>query len=135
MPTICYELGNYYLILTNIVLNLHAQMFPENPQHMLRAYEEAIKIPYGYLLVNLKPDTPSSEHLKTQVFQDERVAKSEHKKSTYISIGDEYNNSEEEEEPEPSDPLHPGVWHLMTWTCRPFVGDSSEDYPIEWMPF
>ncbi len=24
MPTICYELGNYYLILTNIVLNVHA---------------------------------------------------------------------------------------------------------------
>ncbi len=24
MPIICYELGNYYLILTNIVLNVHA---------------------------------------------------------------------------------------------------------------
>ncbi len=24
MPTICYELGNYYLILTNIVLNVPA---------------------------------------------------------------------------------------------------------------
>ncbi len=26
MPTICYELGNYYLILTNIVLNVHAKV-------------------------------------------------------------------------------------------------------------
>ncbi len=23
----------------------------------------------------------------------------------------------------------------MTWTCMPFVGDSSEDYLIAWMPF
>ncbi len=26
MPTICYELGNYYLILTNIVFNVHVAL-------------------------------------------------------------------------------------------------------------
>ncbi len=139
----------HYVVLCNMpadkrqISSMSTQMYPENPQHMLRAYEEAIKIPYGYLLVDLKPDTPSSEPLMTQVFQDERVDKSEHKKSLYISNGDEYNDSEErkeedeeeEEEPEQSGPLHPDVWYLMAWTCIPFVGDSSEDYPIAWIPF
>ncbi len=93
--------NSHYVVLFNMpadnrqISSMSTQMVPENPQHMHRAYEEAIKIPYGYLLVDLKPDTPSSEHLKTQVFQDERVDKSEHKKSPYISNGDEYNDSEE----------------------------------------
>ncbi len=47
------------------ISSMSTHMFPENPQHMLRSLEEAIKIPYGYLVVNQKPDTPSSEHLKT----------------------------------------------------------------------
>ncbi len=30
MPTICYELANYYVILTNKVLDVHAQLKKKN---------------------------------------------------------------------------------------------------------
>ncbi len=65
--------NSHYVVLFNMpankrqILSMSTQMFPENPQHMLRAYEEAIKISYGFLLVDLKPDTPSSESLKARV--------------------------------------------------------------------
>ncbi len=92
--------------------------------------------------MDLKPDIPSSECLKTQVFQDEREDKNEHNKSP-ISVMDiniltqknEKKKMKKEKKPNLSGPLHPDVWYLMAFTCMPFVGDSSEDYKIAWIPF
>ncbi len=79
--------NSHYVVLCNMpadkrkISSIRTQMFPEIPEHIFRVLEEAIKMHYGCLLVDLKHDTQSSEHLKSQVFQDERVDMSENKKS------------------------------------------------------
>jgi hypothetical protein len=58
----------HYLVLFNNpvdrqqVMTLARQMYPENPQYVLRHFKEATSKPYGYLLIDLKPTTP--EHLR-----------------------------------------------------------------------
>lgn len=47
------------------VMTLARQMYPDNPQHLLRHFKEATSKPYGYLLVDLKPTT--SEHLRMRI--------------------------------------------------------------------
>lgn len=46
-------------------MNLARQMYPDNPQHLLRYFKEATSKPYGYLLVDFKPTT--SEHLRMRI--------------------------------------------------------------------
>jgi hypothetical protein len=48
---------------------LARQMYPHNSDRMLQIYKEATQEPYGYLLVDLKPETPESERLKTDIFK------------------------------------------------------------------
>ena len=45
------------------VMTLARQMYPGRLQTFMDAYDEAIKKPYGYLLVDLKPTTSSDERL------------------------------------------------------------------------
>lgn len=58
----------HYMVLFNNpvdkqqIMILSRQMYPENPQHLLRHFKEATSKPYGYLLIDLKPTTP--EHLR-----------------------------------------------------------------------
>ncbi len=88
--------NSHYVVLFNMPADkrqiplMSTQMFPENLQHLLRASEESIKITYGYQVVDQNPDILPTEHLKTQVFQDERVDKSQRTKSSYKRNGDEY---------------------------------------------
>lgn len=55
----------HYMVLFNNpvdkqqIMTLSRQMYPENSQHLLRHFKEATSKPYGYLLVDLKPTTPS----------------------------------------------------------------------------
>lgn len=61
----------HYLVLFNNpvdrqqVMTLARQMYPVNPQHLLRHFKEATSKSYGYLLVDLKPTT--SEHLRMRI--------------------------------------------------------------------
>lgn len=61
----------HYLVLFNNpvdrqqVMTLARQMYPNNPQHLLRHFKEASSKPYEYLLVDLKPTT--SEHLRMRI--------------------------------------------------------------------
>jgi hypothetical protein len=48
---------------------LARQMYPHNSDRMLQIYKEATQEPYGYLLVDLKPETHESERLKTDIFK------------------------------------------------------------------
>ena len=45
------------------VLTLARQMYPRRSQMFMDAYEKAVAKPYGYLLVDLKPTTPSDQRL------------------------------------------------------------------------
>ena len=38
--------------------------------HMIHAFNDATSIPHGYLLVNLKPNTPDYLRFRTQIFQN-----------------------------------------------------------------
>ena len=55
--------------------------------HMIHAFNDATSIPHGYLLVDLKPNTPDYLRFRTQIFQN-WFTKSDHK--DLLSIFQEY---------------------------------------------
>jgi len=50
---------------------LAKQMYPSCSQFAVEAYKDATGCPYGYLLVDLKPDTDEQYRLRTNIFPDE----------------------------------------------------------------
>ena len=42
-------------------------MFPHKPNYMMEEYKRATAKPYGYLVVDLKPDTPEHDRLKANI--------------------------------------------------------------------
>ena len=71
------SLNAHYLVLfknvrdSTQVANLARQMFPGNSHFMLEAFRDATLIPYGYLLVDLRPDTDEKCRLRTNIFPGE----------------------------------------------------------------
>jgi hypothetical protein len=72
------SLNSQYLILfknprdTSQIMHLARQMYPSNKaKAMIKAYENATSIPYGTLVVDLKPDTPAAVRLRGNVLPDE----------------------------------------------------------------
>ena len=63
----------HYIILFNNpvdkqqVMTLGRQMYPEKPHHLVNHFNEAVSKPYGYLLVDLKPNTPEHSRLKSNI--------------------------------------------------------------------
>ena len=49
------------------------QMFPANSKFLVDAFEDATSEPYGYLLVDLRPDTPEEYRVRTRIFPDENT--------------------------------------------------------------
>lgn len=62
------------------VMTLARQMYPDNSQHLIRHFKEATEKPFGYLLIDLKPTTPESMRMRTDVFIDMPIK--EHKLET-----------------------------------------------------
>ena len=50
---------------------LARQMYPSGSKFAVEAYRDATGEPYGYLLVDLKPDTDERYRLRTKIFPDE----------------------------------------------------------------
>ena len=50
---------------------LAKQMYPSGSQFAVEAYKDATGCPYGYLLVDLKPDTDEQHRWRTNIFPDE----------------------------------------------------------------
>ncbi len=50
------------------VLHLSRQMYPHDPKVLEQAFMDATKAPYGYLFLNLKPETPEACRLLTNIF-------------------------------------------------------------------
>lgn len=67
----------HYLILfksprdTSQVNHLARQIFPLNVKYMTESFEDATAPPYGYLLCDLKPETPNDFRLRTNIFPGE----------------------------------------------------------------
>ena len=50
------------------IMNLAKQMYPGNSKFMLEAYENATEKPYGYLVIDLRSNTPEEFRLRTNIF-------------------------------------------------------------------
>lgn len=49
---------------------LGRQMFPNNPRFLTAAFEDATSEPYGYLVIDLRPETPESYRIRADMFGD-----------------------------------------------------------------
>ena len=47
-------------------------MYPGNAKFLIEAFGDATSKPYGYLLIDLKPDTEERLRIRTNIFKDER---------------------------------------------------------------
>ena len=71
------SLNSHYLVLFKNpsdklqVLTLAKQMYPGLPDFFLKQYEEAVRRPYGYLLIDLKTTTRDECRLRTNVLLGE----------------------------------------------------------------
>ena len=72
------SLNTHYLVLFKTPrdkqqINILArQMFPTHTSYMMDQFERATQRPYGYLLVDLKPNTPEQQRLRTNVLPGEK---------------------------------------------------------------
>ena len=53
--------------------HLARQMYPGRVKFVQEAFKDATSVPYGYLLVDLKQDTPEDMRLRTAIFPDDGV--------------------------------------------------------------
>ena len=71
------SLNSHYLVLFKNprdklqILTLAKQMYRKQTDFFLNQYEEAVKIPYGYLLIDLKTTTQYNSRLRTNVLPSE----------------------------------------------------------------
>ena len=55
------------------ITNLAKQMYPDRVKFIQEAFADATSTPYGYLLVDLKQDTPEDLRLRTSILPDDVV--------------------------------------------------------------
>ena len=55
------------------VTHLAKQMYPGRVNFVQEAFKDATNVPYGYLLVDLKQDTPEDLRLRTTILPDDAV--------------------------------------------------------------
>ena len=71
------SLNCHYLILfksprdSSQVNHLARQIFPGNVKYMTESFEDATARTYGYLLCDLRPETPNDFRLRTNIFPGE----------------------------------------------------------------
>ena len=53
------------------VATLARQMYPGKGNFVVEAYKDATKEPYGYLLIDLKPETDENYRIRTKIFPDD----------------------------------------------------------------
>ena len=71
------SLNCHYLVLfksprdSSQIIHLAKQMIPGHVKYMEESFQDAISRPYGYLLCDLKPETPTDFRLRTNIFHGE----------------------------------------------------------------
>jgi hypothetical protein len=74
------SLNTHYMVLfknprdATQIRTLGQQMYPANPQLLVEAYRDATSRPYGYLLLDLRPDTCDAFRILTDVFAAQPTA-------------------------------------------------------------
>ena len=74
------SLNTHYMLLfknprdATQIRTLGYQMYPENARLLTEAYRDATSKPYGYLLVNLRPDACDALRLQSDVFAEQPTA-------------------------------------------------------------
>ena len=68
--------AHYMVLFKNVrdaskITNLAKQMYPGNVKYLKSSYEDATNKHYGYLLVDLKPETSDPLRLRTDIFPGE----------------------------------------------------------------
>lgn len=63
---------HYFILLKNPrdgsqVVNLARQLFPGNTKYLSDAYEDCTSKPFGYILIDCKPDTPDRYRVRTRI--------------------------------------------------------------------
>ena len=53
--------------------NLARQMYPNNSKYLEECYNDATKIPHGYLFIDLKQKTPDAIRIRTNIFPNEKT--------------------------------------------------------------
>jgi len=72
------SLNAHYLLIfksprdSSQITHLAKQMYPGHIKFMQEAFNDATAKPYGYLLCDLKPDTPEEFRLRTNLFPEEK---------------------------------------------------------------
>ena len=69
-------IANYIILFKNVrdqtqFSVLARQMFPNNTKYAIEAYKDATRVPYGYLVIDLKPETDDNLRLRTQILPNE----------------------------------------------------------------
>ena len=71
------NLNAHYIVLfknprdSQQIATLARQMYPGNSKFLVEAFADATKNPFGYLLIDLKPDTDDKLRIRTNIFDDE----------------------------------------------------------------
>jgi hypothetical protein len=71
------NLNTHYIVMfknprdANQVTTLARQMYPGKSKFVIEAFKDATKNPYGYLLIDLKPDTDERYRIRTNIFPDD----------------------------------------------------------------
>lgn len=69
---------HYFILLKNPrdrrqAMVLADQTFPGNREFFMAAYNDALSVPYGYILLDLKPDTPDCIRVRTRIVPTETI--------------------------------------------------------------
>jgi hypothetical protein len=70
------SLNSHYLVLfanprdKTQIRTLATQMYPDSPHFLMDAFKDATSSPYGYLVVDLRPNTPNILRARTNIFDE-----------------------------------------------------------------
>lgn len=53
------------------IMTLAQQCHPQNPAFIVQAFQEATSIPFGYLVLDYRPETPDDRRFRTNIFPSE----------------------------------------------------------------
>jgi len=71
------SLNSHYLIIFKSprdktqIGHLGRQMFPANSKFLIDAFEDATTEPYGYLVLDMRPETPEEFRVRSRIFRNE----------------------------------------------------------------
>lgn len=70
--------SHYFVLLKNPrdrrqAMCLADQTFPSNRQYFMSSYNDATAVPFGYLILDLKPDTPDCLRVRTRIIPSESI--------------------------------------------------------------